>query len=77
MNSVLFFSDQESGLLLGKFYMFAVGERWHIASKSELCQLSAHSQDCEAMRRLPYDNVAVACPVTVPYVRYSPESAHW
>lgn len=29
------------------------------------------------MRRQPYDGVAVACPVTVPYVRYSQETAHW
>lgn len=27
--------------------------------------------------RQPYDGVAVCCPVTVPYVRYSIESAHW
>jgi acetyl-CoA acetyltransferase len=27
--------------------------------------------------RLPYDDVAVACPVTVPYVRYSIRGAHW
>jgi acetyl-CoA acetyltransferase len=26
---------------------------------------------------LPYDGVAVCCPVTVPYARFSPESAHW
>ena len=25
----------------------------------------------------PYDSVAVCAPVTVPYVRFSPESAHW
>ena len=31
------------------------------------------------MTRRPaaYDGVAVCCPVTVPYVRYSPETAHW
>ncbi len=29
------------------------------------------------MRRAPYDGVAVAVPVSVPYVRYSTESAHW
>lgn len=29
------------------------------------------------MRRAPYDGVALTCPVTVPYVRYSQESAHW
>ncbi|RGP35923.1 thiolase family protein [Pseudotabrizicola alkalilacus] len=31
------------------------------------------------MSRLPqsYEGVAVCCPVTVPYVRFSPESAHW
>ena len=28
-------------------------------------------------RRLGYDSVAVAVPVTVPYVRYSTRSAHW
>ena len=28
-------------------------------------------------RRLGYDGVAVAVPVTVPYVRYSTEGAHW
>jgi acetyl-CoA acetyltransferase len=28
-------------------------------------------------RRLGYDGVAVAVPVTVPYVRYSTKSAHW
>jgi acetyl-CoA acetyltransferase len=27
--------------------------------------------------RLPYDDVAVACPITVPYVRYSIRGAHW
>ena len=27
--------------------------------------------------RQPYDNVAVAVPVSVPYVRYSIETAHW
>lgn len=26
---------------------------------------------------LPYDGVALCCPVTVPYQRFSPESAHW
>lgn len=26
---------------------------------------------------LPYDGVVVCAPVTVPYVRFSPESAHW
>ena len=29
------------------------------------------------MRRKPYDGVAVAVPVTVPYVRYSIRAAHW
>jgi acetyl-CoA acetyltransferase len=29
------------------------------------------------MTRRGYDDVAVAVPVTVPYVRYSPRSAHW
>lgn len=29
------------------------------------------------MTRSPYDSVVVACPVTVPYVRYSHEAAHW
>jgi acetyl-CoA acetyltransferase len=29
------------------------------------------------MSRLPYDDVAVAVPVTVPYVRYSTRGAHW
>lgn len=29
------------------------------------------------MRRAPYDGVVLACPVTVPYVRYSQETAHW
>jgi len=29
------------------------------------------------LRPVPYDGVAVCCPVTVPYVRYSPETAHW
>ncbi|PRD43643.1 acetyl-CoA acetyltransferase [Phyllobacterium phragmitis] len=28
-------------------------------------------------RPVAYDGVAVCCPVTVPYVRYSPETAHW
>src|SRR6266705_2237024 len=28
-------------------------------------------------RRMPYDGVAVAVPVTVPYVRHSTRSAHW
>ncbi|HVL57926.1 MAG TPA: hypothetical protein VM491_15635, partial [Burkholderiaceae bacterium] len=28
-------------------------------------------------RRAPYDDVAVAVPVTVPYVRYSIRAAHW
>ena len=28
-------------------------------------------------RRLSYEGVAVAVPVTVPYVRYSTRSAHW
>ena len=27
--------------------------------------------------RLPYQNVAVAVPVTVPYVRHSIRGAHW
>src|SRR3982074_607469 len=30
-----------------------------------------------AARRLRYDNVALAVPVTVPYVRYSIRGAHW
>lgn len=30
-----------------------------------------------AMTRLPYHDVAVAVPVTIPYVRYSTHSAHW
>ena len=30
-----------------------------------------------ARRRLSYEGVAVAVPVTVPYVRYSTRSAHW
>jgi len=29
------------------------------------------------LQRFGYDNVAVAVPVTVPYVRYSPHGAHW
>lgn len=29
------------------------------------------------MRRAPYDGVALCAPVTVPYVRYSQETAHW
>lgn len=29
------------------------------------------------MRRAPYEGVAVAVPVTVPYVRYSTHGAHW
>jgi acetyl-CoA acetyltransferase len=29
------------------------------------------------MSRLPYTDVAVAVPITVPYVRYSTRSAHW
>ena len=29
------------------------------------------------MTRRGYDDVAVAVPVTVPYIRYSPRSAHW
>ncbi|NYT82118.1 thiolase family protein [Alcaligenaceae bacterium] len=29
------------------------------------------------MRRLSYDGVVAAAPITVPYVRYSVESAHW
>ena len=29
------------------------------------------------MTRLAYENVAVAVPVTVPYVRYSTHGAHW
>ena len=29
------------------------------------------------MARLGYEGVAVAVPVTVPYVRYSNEDAHW
>src|SRR5256885_3323301 len=29
------------------------------------------------MSRRPYDGVAVAVPVTVPYVRYSIRAAHW
>jgi acetyl-CoA acetyltransferase len=29
------------------------------------------------MKRAPYDGVAVTCPVSVPYVRYSQETAHW
>lgn len=29
------------------------------------------------MARAPYDGVAVSCPVTVPPVRYSNETAHW
>ncbi|HKX41581.1 MAG TPA: thiolase family protein, partial [Burkholderiaceae bacterium] len=28
-------------------------------------------------KRLGYEGVAVAVPVTVPYVRYSTRSAHW
>ena len=28
-------------------------------------------------RRAPYDGVVIAAPVTIPYVRYSSESAHW
>jgi acetyl-CoA acetyltransferase len=28
-------------------------------------------------KRLPYEGIAVAVPVTVPYVRYSTHSAHW
>lgn len=28
-------------------------------------------------QRMSYDGVAVAVPVTVPYVRYSTRSAHW
>jgi acetyl-CoA acetyltransferase len=30
-----------------------------------------------AAQRTPYDNVALAVPVTVPYVRYSVRGAHW
>ena len=30
-----------------------------------------------AKRRLSYEGVAVAVPVTVPYVRYSTRTAHW
>lgn len=33
--------------------------------------------DMPASRRSPYDRVVVVAPVTVPYVRYSTESAHW
>lgn len=29
------------------------------------------------MTRAPYDGVVLTCPVTVPYVRYSNETAHW
>ncbi|MFP4304125.1 MAG: thiolase family protein [Rhodosalinus sp.] len=29
------------------------------------------------MRRAPYDGVVLTAPVTVPYVRYSQETAHW
>ncbi len=29
------------------------------------------------MKRAPYDGVVLAAPVTVPYVRYSQETAHW
>jgi acetyl-CoA acetyltransferase len=29
------------------------------------------------MRRAPYDGVALCAPVTVPYVRYSQDTAHW
>ncbi|MGD1926620.1 MAG: thiolase family protein, partial [Paracoccaceae bacterium] len=29
------------------------------------------------MKRQSYDGVAVAVPVSVPYVRYSIETAHW
>lgn len=29
------------------------------------------------MSRAPYDGVVLTCPVTVPYVRYSNETAHW
>ena len=29
------------------------------------------------MKRAPYDGVVLTCPVTVPYVRYSQDTAHW
>lgn len=29
------------------------------------------------MKRMGYDGVVLTCPVTVPYVRYSQETAHW
>lgn len=29
------------------------------------------------MTRAPYDGVVLTCPVTVPYVRYSTQTAHW
>ena len=29
------------------------------------------------MARAPYDDVVLAAPVTVPYVRFSTRSAHW
>ena len=29
------------------------------------------------MKRAGYDNVAVAVPITVPYERFSDQSAHW
>ena len=29
------------------------------------------------MSRAPYDGVVLTCPVTVPYVRYAQETAHW
>ena len=34
-------------------------------------------KDPQGNARLPYDNVVVCAPVTVPYVRYSTDTAHW
>ncbi|MEW5420744.1 thiolase family protein [Amorphus sp. 3PC139-8] len=39
--------------------------------------MSASRQSRQQARRLGYEGVAVAVPVTIPYARYSIETAHW
>src|ERR1044072_7244574 len=37
---------------------------------------AASSCSCDAMRQ-PYDGIVIAAPVTIPYRRYSTNTAHW
>ena len=63
-------------------YVLETGEITHQGPAGGACQRPARGRDLSRRVdlmacRAPYDDVVLAAPVTVPYVRYSIRSAHW